>query len=216
MFKMKLLPNILSVLICFVALTLLSFNMDGRLKKVEKEIEQPEEVYKAPASMPAPLPAEPPVVPPNPELKAMDRAILEVLKADPRRDLNKDEKKRQALAKVLLQVGGDYNIDPYLILAMAFKEGSLRTNAIGKLGEVSTMQVHGVAKKRCLKEGFILSTLAGQIECGVFYLTTLIADCGGLRCGLNGYASGSYDVNEEVRHLVDSRLALAHELRNLK
>lgn len=206
---------------CIAVAALMSMNIDAQIDRRLDQLES-QEPYLIVDSIECPAPAPVAVVTPvvaasvPSDIPGLSRGILEVLKADPKRDLNTDEAKRLKLAAALSEIGDDYSIDPFLLLAMAFKEGSLRTDVVGKLGEVSTMQVHGVAERKCKKEGFVLTSLHGQIECGAFYLSTLIEDCGGLRCGLSGYASGSYDGNKAVQEVVNSRLALAAELRSLK
>ena len=126
---------------------------------------------------------------------------------------------------MLIEVAEAEGIDPALFVAMAFLESSFDYKAVGAIGELGLVQVHGKAKRGC-----DLSTPRGQAECGARWLTVVSEDCGKAvildkeKClktgskgacsgGLSGYASGSCAASDRVVGLVLRRLRLANKIR---
>lgn len=49
------------------------------------------------------------------------------------------------LAQEFVDAGQQTRIDPLLLVAISFRESSLRNDVVGSIGEIGLMQVHGVA-----------------------------------------------------------------------
>jgi len=127
---------------------------------------------------------------------------------------------RHRLAKAIAVECTDHGVPVDLVVAVAYRESSLRDDVTGPGGELGIMQVHPgtAARHRC-----DLSTVEGQVECGVRLLALYHRECGtgdgtwggavaryGSRSGTCTPAAGS-----GLARMVADRTALAAELTAL-
>lgn len=155
---------------------------------------------------------------PKPDLtltKQLMRAIKHLVRKAPKRELFKNPAARLEMALYLRYAAEEENLDPFLILYMAFRESSLKIDVEGDLGEETMMQVHGKAKTICENASLDLELLSDQLHCGALYLRTLADDCGGLICAMNAYASGHFDPKPAVVRNTHKRLAETLNLAHL-
>ncbi len=148
------------------------------------------------------------------DIQCVERAIKHLLKDAPGRKLSRDPERQTELAKDILESSRAYRVPPLLTLAVAFRESSLKMNAVGKIQEKGIMQVHGRAARGCE-----LKTQRGQIDCGVKYLRGRYDKCGGKRWynAFSAYASGSCKPQTKITmEKVKSRLAFWGKLEGLK
>ena len=122
-----------------------------------------------------------------------------------------------------------YGLDWELLAACAYAESSYDPGAVGKVGEVGLLQVHGPARRTCVKSGLDLTEPRGQVLCGARWLSLLAGKCGavvadpelcssrtardGARAracsgGLAAYLSGSCEASPGVGRKVAYRLRL--------
>ena len=142
-------------------------------------------------------------------MKLVLAIMLYLLSPAPNRELYKDAEKREALARLYVEAGEKYGVDPVLLTYWSFRESSFRTGVVSKseLKEFGLFQVHGVTKFICRNElktfGETLETSRGQIMCGAFLIRRYIDFCGSVRGALGKYANGRCgyarkDVNERL------------------
>ncbi len=115
--------------------------------------------------------------------KELTDYIVEWSKAAP----NKTNRALSYIPQVL-SAAEKYSIDHMLIAVIISQESSWDKNAVGQIGEIGLMQVHG----RCAV-GCELTSVAGQIDCGVRCLSRWVSECNSghdMERALNGYATG--------------------------
>lgn len=101
-------------------------------------------------------------------------------------------------------------IDYRIVVVMVTMESAWRTDAVGTIGEIGLMQIHGVCRM-----GHDLSTPLGQIKAGIMCLRLSRDACDGSDEQMVAmYASGNCK-SESVRtqRLVRRRLAIARKLK---
>jgi hypothetical protein len=113
------------------------------------------------------------------------------------------------LAQEFEEHGAKYNVDPVLLVVMAYQESSITRDAVGALGEVGYFQVHGKSRKAC--EAANLDPLG--IECGAMLLDMNRRYCGSMERGLHRYMSGFCAGTPRARRKTESRLKKAEMLR---
>ena len=132
-------------------------------------------------------------------------------------------------AKAIGEAAELYGLDWELLAACAYAESSYDPRAVGKVGEVGLLQVHGPARRSCVKSGLDLTEPRGQVLCGARWLSLLAGKCGavvadpelcssrtardGARAracsgGLAAYLSGSCEASPGVGRKVAYRLRL--------
>lgn len=146
------------------------------------------------------------------EVEGVIEAIQWLLRDAPKRPLTQDSEKQRRIAEAVVAVGQKRGICPYLLLANAFAESSLKRHVRGTIGERGMMQVHGAAIKGCN-----LKTYHGQLDCGARWLQRSIGRCGSVRKGIAAYMSGSCRLRPFSRkeYLVQRRLDLWNWLRRV-
>jgi len=129
---------------------------------------------------------------------------------EPGHPFNRRPERLESFAADVVQVATEYDLDPYLLAAMAWHETRFMNNRVGRLGERGVVQVHGVGARRC-----DFSTPLGSLKCGAAWLRGRIDVCGSVRRGLNAYATGRCKVlpNTHADKSILRRLRLAQKLR---
>lgn len=141
--------------------------------------------------------------------------ILYLVSSAPNRELYKNENKRMEMAADFVDAGKKYDVDPVLLLTWGFKESSLRTNVIGKLGETGIGQSHGTAKRLCRKKGLDLHSQRSQIFCIGLLIDAGRKECKTLHKSLLWYASGKCEGTPKAKRILKRRLRIAGRLRSL-
>jgi len=146
----------------------------------------------------------------------VDAMILHLVEKYPRHPLNKRDWRRKMSEQVVIAANAR-NIPTHLVVAIMFRESSLRWDVIGPGGERGVMQCHPftIRKFKC-----DMSTIAGQIECGCEVLVYHDDRCDmDLRAALAAYGSKTAECNpkpgSKLRAMVDDRFRLAKKLRSV-
>jgi len=113
------------------------------------------------------------------------------------------------IAKDFDRYGAQYDVDPVLLAVMAYQESSMRTDRVGKLGEVGMFQVHGRSKKACKAAG--IQPLG--VECGAFLIDMNRRFCGSMKRGLYRYMSGDCRGTPRARRKTSARLRKVERLK---
>lgn len=111
------------------------------------------------------------------------------------------EARIEAFADMFVHVGAEWNIDPWLLAGLAWKESGLNPAATGGIGEGGILQLHPrgvgasvdfVANARiraaCLRQPHACQH--SVVEAGAAHLSGWVSRCGGLEEALGGYNSG--------------------------
>jgi hypothetical protein len=115
--------------------------------------------------------------------------ILQWMALSPNAPAVRDADYRAEIATAICAEAEEHDIPPALLASMAFYESSFDSRAVGKIGEVGLLQVHGAAAVGC-----DLDTVAGQVACGAAWLARWRDACPkvhGWEQPLIGYASGA-------------------------
>jgi soluble lytic murein transglycosylase-like protein len=128
--------------------------------------------------------------------QAIQGAILSLVAEEPTHTLNRDSDARERLALALIEAGDEYDVSPYLLLVMAYRESSLKMSAIGKLGEKGLFQLHGVAKETCPEK--LSDDPITHARCGARWLRLSFAMCGGRSWenAVAAYGAGRCNIGE--------------------
>ena len=124
------------------------------------------------------------------------------------------------LAVVFNEAADWYNIEPRLLVAIAFRESSLREDVErhqrrGKLGEGGLMQVHGAALRvrpaDCTRE---LIGARCQVMTGAAWLSEARRQCGGsMWRWVGAYGTGTCPSERRARTMSSVKVARRHYLR---
>lgn len=123
------------------------------------------------------------------DMSRVKTAMSLFLSKAPGRKISKDKSVQEEISHAIVSASRDNGLPPLLLLSMATFESSLRLNALGKLGEVGILQVHGKAANGCE-----LKTYYGQATCGAKWLRICIDMCGNISNGIAMYGSGECDI----------------------
>ena len=147
--------------------------------------------------------------------EAIQGAIEELVASEPRHPLYKSQEARQALADAIAQASDEYDVPPFLMLTIAYRESSLRIKALGKIGEAGLFQLHGVARRSCPHE--LNSDPLTHARCGARWLRVAFEMCGkSWEYAILAYGSGSCRAGKEsmwARRAVN-RLKMAKRLED--
>lgn len=140
--------------------------------------------------------------------------------ARPAHPLTRDPAALAEMSSAILEAATAYRIDPYLLVAVALREGSFSPAARGGLGERSTYQMIPATARRVvrrLKEHRCsLDTIRGATWCVAAWLAHWRDICSGsMKGALTVYATGKgcSSTVPRVRWLVRDRLGIAAILR---
>jgi hypothetical protein len=136
----------------------------------------------------------------------LEAFILALLILNPRHELNRDPELLTKVATYAIEAGNKYDIEPSLIIYWAYRESSLKIDAVGKLGEVGYCQAHGKAKKTCIAAGCDVVTRSGGLHCIALLLDMGRRYCGSLERGAVWYACGNCRGTEKTRKKIKQRL----------
>ncbi len=159
----------------------------------------------------------------------LDAAILHVclyglphpdVKPRPRHPMVRDTEARRRLSVAIVDASKGLNVDPWLLLAIAYREGSFIGDTDGKIGERSTFQIVPAAAKYVRSKGYdgcTLDTLEGSAVCAAALLHLHEGDCGSVKGAVVKYATGSKckATNKKLGWIAWDRPALADKLRGL-
>lgn len=144
----------------------------------------------------------------------IDSAIGYLTRGVPANPMQREPDSRTEMARAILTAARETELDPYLLVVMAYRESSFRHWAIGKAREeVGVAQIHGKPLRDCIKDGLDMARPSGQAMCGARYLRQLSDYCGSTTRGLSAYASGSCNPRtKRTQQIVVNRLRLAQKL----
>lgn len=142
----------------------------------------------------------------NAQEPGIEKAISHLIRKRPNHRLHNPD----AMAKFIMDLDSTSEGMPKaLILAIAYRESSLDTHRVGKMGEVGLMQVHGAAAKGC-----DLETQCGQLDCGIKWLASRKEKCGTWKRAITAYMVGTCKTaSVEVNKKVDSRIRFWKRIR---
>lgn len=132
----------------------------------------------------------------------VDRGIRFVLASCPCWGLAANSVARREMAEKIAFAAERCNVPPLLLTVIAKRESSFDPEAVGSLGEIGILQVHGLAAKDC-----DLSTVDGQLACGASWLRKSFDKCGTWDRAIAAYAAGycTAPKNSRLFKLVFSR-----------
>jgi len=127
------------------------------------------------------------------------------------------------ISVALCDAGSRYDVDPYLLTAMAWYESTfnpavLSLKKLGKAGEKGLLQVGREAAASC---PYFMTDVKGQALCGARWLSQAYRECGdgaSDKQGLAMYASGNTCTPKGDKHLtwvVNRRINLRNRLKNM-
>jgi len=161
------------------------------------------------------------------EVERVDAAILRLLQRGlpahdigpwPRHPVALDATQRRELAEAVVEAGTAHGVDPYLLTAIAFREGSFLRSGIGNLGEVSTFQMVPPTARYASRLDARCSTedgYHGSARCAAALLAHWREHrCGSLEGALSYYASGRTcrPDTDRLRWIVRDRFGIAQRL----
>ena len=115
----------------------------------------------------------------------------------------RDAEARRELCAAIAESSGLLKADPWLMLAIAFREGSFTGHQVGDIGERSTFQIVADAVEWLHRKGYTactLETLEGSAICAAALLTEHEQRCGSQRGALLYYATGR-TCDADTKHL---------------
>lgn len=119
--------------------------------------------------------------------------------------------RQQSFVDDLYTAGTEEGLPETLLPTIAYLESSFRSDAVGKLGEVGLVQVHGEAKNGC-----DLETQLGQLRCGAKWLRKAYDACGNWRGAMTMYATGKCATKKErIKRMISYRMRLWETVENL-
>ena len=144
----------------------------------------------------------------------LDSAIDYLTRGVPANPMQREPDSRTEMARAILTAARETGIDPYLLVAVYYRESSFRHWVIGKAREeVGIVQIHGKPLRKCIEDGLDMARASDQVLCGARYLKQLSDHCGSITRGLSAYASGScIPRTKRTQQIVVNRLRLAQEL----
>jgi hypothetical protein len=130
----------------------------------------------------------------NQMIETISAFIMLLMSLAPNAEVVKSAELRNDLATHIIGASVDYDIDPYYLTWNIYRESSFRVGVVADSPrkEFGLCQVHGVARRMCVK-GFKLdlSNAEGQIRCMAALLEHGKLLCGGSeKRGLYWYRSG--------------------------
>lgn len=159
-------------------------------------------------------------------LAGITKAVTFLIHRDPH-PLQNNPARIAEISIALCDAGSRYDVDPYLLTAMAWRESTFRPNVlsldkIGKAGEKGLLQVGREAAATC---PHFMTDVNGQALCGARWLAQAYKECEGVAPGkatdaeaLAMYASGNTCDTKGDKHLtwvVNRRINLRNRLKNL-
>lgn len=159
----------------------------------------------------------------------IDSAILHVvnhgipehnIKPCPANKIAKNSEKRAELVNAIEETSAVYAIDPYLMVALAFRENSFLPDAVGGIGERGVFQmVEKVAQKikREMEPRCTLDTVKGSAWCTAAWLNHWRNRCGSMEGAFLIYATGKKcrPYNTKTAWLIKDRFGIARRLKNI-
>lgn len=113
-----------------------------------------------------------------------------------------------------------YEIDPFFLTAMAYREGGFDNSAVGKLGELSTFQMAPETVKRAqvLDPRCKADIPSGAAWCSAAWLSYWKDNLGSLKKAFVMYATGKASpkyLSKRIAWMFDDRMTIAAELEKL-
>lgn len=124
----------------------------------------------------------------------------------PRHPLNRDPEEARIMAAQFKDAGALYDVTPFLLVVWANGESTFRQGAVGAVGEVGVMQVHGVSRAICESVGLDVEGQRDNIECGALLMHQAKMRCGTWRRALYYYSSGKCTGTPRAKRIVARRL----------
>lgn len=151
----------------------------------------------------------------EPSSGATERQIAWLVRGAPRHPMARPER-RQTMAALIDEAADRYRLRRALVVAIVYRESSIRPRKIGPNGELGLMQVYPETARdaRCRD----MATPAGQLDCGCRVLRLQTNRCGSLRGGFAAYASrGRCRAIEgsKLAWVVEDRFGLAARLEEV-
>jgi hypothetical protein len=135
------------------------------------------------------------------EVKDIDKAMIYIMAKGlishkihpwPNHPLLKNHGRRLELAQAINNASEKYQIPPYLMVAIAFRENSFTQTRTGAIGELSAFQMLPRIARivRKIEPQCSLNTQKGSALCAAAWLSVWFKKCGSWEGALSIYASG--------------------------
>jgi len=159
------------------------------------------------------------------ETEQIEKAIVHILtegmpehkiKPFPRHRFIRDKAARRALARSIVFSGNKQRISPWILVAIAFREGSFVGKKAGLLKEESTFQIvpKNIPWLKKIEPGCSLESVQGAALCAATLLRHNYDKCGSMNGALTLYATGKRckSDNPHVKWLVRDRQGIERKL----
>ncbi len=155
-------------------------------------------------------------------VSGITKAVTFLIQRDPHQ-LQNNPARIAEISVALCDAGSRYDVDPYLLTAMAWRESTFRPivlslKKLGPAGEKGLLQVGREAAATC---PHFMTDVKGQALCGARWLAQAYRECGDNTTdeqGLAMYASGNTCNMKGDKHLtwvVNRRINLRNRLKNM-
>lgn len=156
-------------------------------------------------------------------LAGITEAVTFLIRREPGHPLRNDPVRIAEISVALCDAGSRYDVDPYLLTAMAWFESTfnpsvLALKKLGKAGEKGMLQTGKQAVADC---PHFMDSVKGQALCGARWLAKAYRECGdgaSDRQGLAMYAEGRTCDAKGDKHLewvINRRVRLRDRLKNM-
>jgi len=130
----------------------------------------------------------------------------------------KDPLELEEISNAIFQAASVHRIDPYLLIAIAFRESTFRARSVGKIGERSIFQITEYTARQIQNRVDARCSLNNHLEsafCAAAWLAHWQRRCGNIEGAISIYASGKSCKSRTKRTewIVRDRLAIAKALR---
>lgn len=160
------------------------------------------------------------------EVEKIEKAIIHIvsgempwrfkIKKNLRNSMLKHPDRRNELARAIKHAGDKWEIDYYLLVSIAYREGRFRkkVKSNSSIGEKSTFQI-APRTERFLKSKVepecTTKTYRGSALCAASLLHVYAKSCGNLRGGITKYASGRSCIpkSKRLKWLTNDRIAMS-------
>jgi hypothetical protein len=159
---------------------------------------------------------------------AIDRAILHLcLSGLPAHDIEpfannpivKNPKARSALARGIVAASIDHDINPWLMLAIAYRENSFGNTATGSRGEITVFQIvpRTLQRAREMDQRCSGDNYKGSAYCAAVLLRHWTDLCGSVRGAMAKYATGKTcsPQSKKVAWILWDRFGIASKLEKM-
>lgn len=131
----------------------------------------------------------------------------------------KDPAELEEISNAIFQAASVHRIDPYLLIAIAFRESTFKSQSVGKIGERSIFQITEYTARQIQNRVDAMCSLESHLEsafCAAAWLAYWQRRCGSIEGAISIYASGKSckPRTKRTEWIVQDRLAIAKALRS--